>query len=212
MGLQFRLLSLLSLACCAAASMYCGDENCYDVLQITQQATDNEIKKAYRKLSLEVHPDKNKSPDAPAKFQRVATAYEILSDPESRRDFDYALAHPEERMYNQYRYYRQQYKKTVQADVRLVVGGALVIFSALQVRTSLLSPLRLLVPHDARTRLSCRRIRTHTSRIPRTRAKVHQETQRRHSGQTGRSLGLQGSMALMLLQDNRESPSCALER
>mmetsp|Transcript_37430 Transcript_37430/g.105652 ORF Transcript_37430/g.105652 Transcript_37430/m.105652 type:complete len:151 (-) Transcript_37430:2285-2737(-) len=127
-----RVCVLISLVAPAFSSMYCGDENCYDVLHVGFKATDAEIKKAYRKLSLEVRPDKNRSPDAPAKFQRVATAYEILIDEESRADYDYALAHPEERMYNQYRYYSHYYKKTVQADVRLVVGGALMIFSALQ--------------------------------------------------------------------------------
>jgi curved DNA-binding protein CbpA len=62
----------------------------------------------------------------------VATAYEILSDTERRADYDYALAHPEERLYNQYRYYSQYYKKTYQVDVRVVVAGSLLIFTALQ--------------------------------------------------------------------------------
>eukprot|EP00873_Tetraselmis_striata_P002929 jgi/Tetstr1/423193/TSEL_001313.t1 len=126
--------SLLCLmgAATAVADMYCGQESCYDVLGVAEKATESEIKKAYRKLSLEVHPDKNRSPDAPAKFQRVATAYEILSDAERRADYDYAVAHPEERLYNQYRYYSGYYKKTVQVDPRLVVGGALLVFTALQ--------------------------------------------------------------------------------
>mmetsp|Transcript_15204 Transcript_15204/g.38094 ORF Transcript_15204/g.38094 Transcript_15204/m.38094 type:complete len:310 (-) Transcript_15204:276-1205(-) len=126
--------SLLCLmgAATAVADMYCGQESCYDVLGVAEKATESEIKKAYRKLSLEVHPDKNRSPDAPAKFQRVATAYEILSDAERRADYDYAVAHPEERLYNQYRYYSGYYKKTVQVDPWLVVGGALLVFTALQ--------------------------------------------------------------------------------
>lgn len=116
-----------------SASIWCGEESCYDILKVTEKATESEIKKSYRKLSLLVHPDKNKSPDAPAKFQRIANAYEILIDSETRRDYDYALAHPEEKMYNQYRYYHGMYRKTVKADVRLVISGALVIFSLLQV-------------------------------------------------------------------------------
>eukprot|EP00191_Tetraselmis_sp_GSL018_P005339 CAMPEP_0177597222 /NCGR_PEP_ID=MMETSP0419_2-20121207/11584_1 /TAXON_ID=582737 /ORGANISM="Tetraselmis sp., Strain GSL018" /LENGTH=282 /DNA_ID=CAMNT_0019089353 /DNA_START=255 /DNA_END=1103 /DNA_ORIENTATION=+ len=112
--------------------MYCGHENCYDVLGIKEKASLADVKKAYRKISLEVHPDKNKAPDAARQFQRIATAYEILSDPETRADYDYALAHPEEHLYNRYRYYSSYYRKTVQVDVRVVVVGCLLVFSALQ--------------------------------------------------------------------------------
>lgn len=60
----------------------------YDALGIMPSASESEIKKAYRKLSLEYHPDKNSSPDASAKFQKINEAYETLSDPDKRRMYN----------------------------------------------------------------------------------------------------------------------------
>lgn len=60
----------------------------YRVLGVAKTATDDEIKKAYRKLALKFHPDKNKSKDAEDKFKEVAEAYEILSDKKKRDIFD----------------------------------------------------------------------------------------------------------------------------
>lgn len=62
--------------------------NYYERLQISKTATEPEIKKAFRKLSLEFHPDRNQSPDAQAKFQEINEAYETLSDPNKRRQYD----------------------------------------------------------------------------------------------------------------------------
>ena len=60
----------------------------YKILEIEQGATQEEIKSAYRKLCLKYHPDKNKSPEATQKFQEIAQAYEILSDPQKRQQYD----------------------------------------------------------------------------------------------------------------------------
>ncbi|XP_017771024.1 PREDICTED: dnaJ protein homolog 1 [Nicrophorus vespilloides] len=65
----------------------------YKVLGLTKSATDEEIKKAYRKLALKFHPDKNKTAGAEEKFKEVAEAYEVLSDKKKRDIYD---AHGEE--------------------------------------------------------------------------------------------------------------------
>lgn len=52
----------------------------YEVLGLSKGASEDEIKKAYRKLSKKYHPDINKEPDAEEKFKEVSEAYEILSD------------------------------------------------------------------------------------------------------------------------------------
>ena len=54
--------------------------NYYSVLGLKREATQDDIKKAYRKLALRFHPDKNKEPGAEETFKDIAEAYEVLSD------------------------------------------------------------------------------------------------------------------------------------
>jgi DnaJ-class molecular chaperone len=66
-----------------------ADRDYYQVLGVSKGATDAEIKKAYRKLALEHHPDRNKGDKASeAKFKEVTEAYEVLSDSQKRASYD----------------------------------------------------------------------------------------------------------------------------
>ena len=60
----------------------------YEILGVKRNATDREIKSAYRKLARKYHPDVNKAPDATEKFQKATEAYEVLSDSEKRKMYD----------------------------------------------------------------------------------------------------------------------------
>lgn len=60
----------------------------YDVLGVSREATQDEIKKAYRRLAREFHPDLNKDPEAERRFKEINLAHETLSDPAKRRRYD----------------------------------------------------------------------------------------------------------------------------
>jgi len=122
------LLFLLLLP--ASNSIYCDEDDCYDLLGLKQDANASEIKKAYYKLSLKHHPDKNPDPESRKVFVKIANAYEILKDESTREKYDYAIAHPEEIFYNTAQYYRAYYGH--KTDPRAVLIGLLLIVSAFQ--------------------------------------------------------------------------------
>src|SRR3989344_3676073 len=60
----------------------------YEILGVSKGASGDEIKKAYRKLALEWHPDKNKATEANEKFKEINEAYAVVSDPKKRETYD----------------------------------------------------------------------------------------------------------------------------
>jgi len=68
-----------------------GLQTLYQVLCVFEKATPEEIKKAYRRLSLQWHPDVCKEPDAQEMFVKINSAYKVLNDPEQKRRYDAGL-------------------------------------------------------------------------------------------------------------------------
>ncbi|MDR2929467.1 MAG: molecular chaperone DnaJ [Propionibacteriaceae bacterium] len=66
------------------------EKDYYAVLGLKKDATADQIKKAFRKLARQYHPDQNKNPDAEQKFKDVTEAHDVLSDPGSRKEYDEA--------------------------------------------------------------------------------------------------------------------------
>ena len=60
----------------------------YEILNIPKTASKDEIKTQYRKLALQFHPDRNKSPDAEEKFKEISEAFAVLSDDQKRAQYD----------------------------------------------------------------------------------------------------------------------------
>src|SRR4051794_3313414 len=60
----------------------------YTVLGVARTATDAEIKRAFRKLAQQWHPDVNKDPAADERFKQINEAYQVLSDPQRRQSYD----------------------------------------------------------------------------------------------------------------------------
>ncbi|XP_071941415.1 dnaJ homolog subfamily B member 11-like [Antedon mediterranea] len=82
------LIRLLVLVFQVSLTVLAG-RDFYKILGVTKKATKNEIKKAYRKLAIQYHPDKNQGdPEAEEKFKDLGAAYEVLSDEEKRKQYD----------------------------------------------------------------------------------------------------------------------------
>jgi molecular chaperone DnaJ len=64
------------------------DKDFYEILGISKSATVEEIKKAYRKLALQYHPDRNPGPEGEEKFKEIGEAYSVLSDASKRAEYD----------------------------------------------------------------------------------------------------------------------------
>lgn len=68
--------------------MSADERDYYEVLGVARDASESDIKKAYHKLAMKWHPDRNKSPDAEERFKQIAKAYAILKDPKKRARYD----------------------------------------------------------------------------------------------------------------------------
>ncbi|EYU43599.1 hypothetical protein MIMGU_mgv1a026130mg [Erythranthe guttata] len=61
----------------------------YNILKVNRNASDEDLKKAYRRLAMIWHPDKNANKqEADAKFKQISEAYDVLSDPQKRQIYD----------------------------------------------------------------------------------------------------------------------------
>lgn len=70
-----------------------NEENYYDILGVEKNANSNDIKKAYRSLSLKYHPDRNKDESATETYKKINMAYETLSDDDKKRQYDMERQH-----------------------------------------------------------------------------------------------------------------------
>lgn len=77
------------------------EKDYYKILGVPKNASIDDIKKAYRKLALQYHPDRNKSKSAEEKFKKISEAYAVLSDPEKRKEYDLLGADGYQRKFSQ---------------------------------------------------------------------------------------------------------------
>ena len=70
-------------------------ENYYNILNVSNNADEDQIKQAYRALAMKYHPDKNQGNKiAEEKFKRISEAYSVLSDTQKRREYDFTMSSP----------------------------------------------------------------------------------------------------------------------
>ncbi|XP_076031525.1 dnaJ homolog subfamily C member 25 homolog [Oratosquilla oratoria] len=138
--MMWRVALIISVTCLVQPSQgyvedyYCGEHNCYDLLEITREATKNDVKRAFRQIASKTHPDRFQDEEekkiAEERFRQLSTAYDILRDPEARADYDYMLDHPDQFYQNMYRAWRRRMAPHV--DVRIVLAVTISLISLVQ--------------------------------------------------------------------------------
>ncbi|XP_062860124.1 dnaJ homolog subfamily B member 9 [Trichomycterus rosablanca] len=88
--------SVVTVAVCVLmiTELILAQKDYYEILGVPKDASERQIKKAFHKLAMKYHPDKNKSPDAEATFREIAEAYETLSDGKRREEYDEMRSSP----------------------------------------------------------------------------------------------------------------------
>ncbi|KAK4872845.1 hypothetical protein RN001_014874 [Aquatica leii] len=89
----------------------------YEILGVNKDATDSEIKKAYKKLALQFHPDKNKCPGAAEAFKAIGNAVAILTDPEKRKQYDMFGTDEDRMSRNHHHHTYTSYSRGFESDV-----------------------------------------------------------------------------------------------
>ncbi|KAL7668428.1 hypothetical protein ACOME3_009130 [Neoechinorhynchus agilis] len=114
--------------------LYCGNENCYDVLGVPRNATKSLISRTFRKLVQTTHPDRAKSEEEryklTHKFQRFNKAYETLKNDKFRSDYDSYLEDPSAYYTSYYRYHRRRLVPLL--DLKAVILGIIAVMTIIQ--------------------------------------------------------------------------------
>lgn len=93
-------------------------KNYYEMLGVSRNASKEEIKKAYRRLAKEWHPDVNSSPEAHERFRDINEAYHILSDEQKRAEYDRILQSGDEKSYRDFMEYIQDFLESIWQGMR----------------------------------------------------------------------------------------------
>lgn len=124
-------LLLLALLCATTSAIFCGKENCYELLDVPRNASKLDIRRAYRRISAEKHPDKNPGDEKAAEyFRKISSAYEILLNDANRAQYNDFLDNPG-------KYWRFLMENATEvyapkSNVILVVTGIIGVFTLVQ--------------------------------------------------------------------------------
>lgn len=134
-AMTFSIVMLLLIVCAGAVQnprdLYCGADDCYEVLGLTRNTDAADSKKAYRRLAMKWHPDKHSGSDESYEmFNKISKANEIISDEQLRAAYDYFLDHPDDHYTHLYQYYHAVYSP--KTPIWVVVAGTLAFLSVLQ--------------------------------------------------------------------------------